>query len=393
MVNVLVNVSSPEDYNLFKRFSAALGSNFSFCYVANNLPVYLVLKAKNESVWLPKVKGSKKKNLEENFSVKTGRLSLERAGRVYAAFYDFLIEKSRSVKFSIVILPSGRLSSQHGLSDAAKELGIKKVYTGYGNVDNRIFVDSQGTDKQSSLFLNPEILDSLPVDEPSFARWKEDYISRKKVLHKVSQAKKIGVKTFFLKFVQIFFCKIEKILGFAGENDYGFSELLKVKPVAFSYDKMDFKDEYIFFPMQVSTDAQVILNFSGGSVLDGLAAAIEFSRSKGKLLVVKPHPAELNQRILIELNRLKENSDFKVVNDNTFVLLENSEEVVTINSTVALEAMLFNKPVTFLGDSFYQHLNPHRLMSYVSQYLIDEDYFSSEPIRKESALKLLDRAK
>lgn len=390
---ILVNISNPEDYNLFHRFSEALGtSRVEVSYVANNLPIFFYLLVRGEKVYFPKVKPAPGLDLSSNFSVKTGRLSKERAGKVYRGFYTFFHSMQPARHWQLVVLPSGRLASQQGLGDAAKELGVRRLYTGYGNIDNRIFADPQGTDKQSSLFSCPERLDHFEVDNADFERWRAAYIAARKQRHVVSQARRPGFKTYALKFIQILSCHIEKLLGLAGENDYSFRELNKVKPVNFQYDTMPDELPYFFFPMQVSTDAQVILNYAKGNVIEGLKEAVAIAASRNRHLIVKPHPAELNQTILLELERLKRRHGFLVVDENTFRLLEKADAVVTINSTVAVEAMFFGKEVIFLGDSFYSRFNQRRLAAYIMCYLLNENYFAKTPITSSNALKLLSMA-
>lgn len=390
---ILVNISNPEDYNLFRRVGEALGRRcVEVSYVANNLPIFLYLRVLGEKVYFPRIRPAPDLDLSNSFSVKTGRLSKARAAAVYQGFYEFFQKMQLKHHWQLVVLPSGRLVSQQGLGDAAKSMHVRRLFTGYGNIDNRIFADPQGTDKQSSLFNFPEKLDALDVDESDFHHWRTAYITARKQRHVVSQARHPGVRTYALKFIQILSCRLEKLLGLAGENDYSFKELGKVKPVRFRYDPMVEDQPYIFFPMQVSTDAQVILNYAKGNVMEGLKDAIAIAASRNRHLVVKPHPAELNQTILLELERLKRQHGFSVVEENTFRLLEKADAVVTINSTVAIEAMFFGKEVIFLGESIYSRFNQRRLAAYIMCYLLNENYFAKTPIGAGSARRLLSMA-
>ena len=73
-------------------------------------------------------------------------------------------------------------------------------------------------------------------------------------------------------------------------------------------------------------------------------------------------------------------------------LLRQAEAVVTINSTVGLEAMLLEKPLTVLGRSHYYNLTPKQLRQYIMYYLLPIDYFSNEAISPCTAKQLLSRA-
>lgn len=65
-----------------------------------------------------------------------------------------------------------------------------------------------------------------------------------------------------------------------------------------------------------------------------------------------------------------------ITNDNTFNLIENAEYVITINSTVGLEAMICGKKVIILGDAIYSVSNDARLRNYIIDFRIDIEYFS-----------------
>lgn len=116
---------------------------------------------------------------------------------------------------------------------------------------------------------------------------------------------------------------------------------------------------YVFCPLQVPTDSQ--LTVYGGwikglshfldclnNVIDDLPENLHFR--------VKEHPSSP-----ISLHSYVEklgNSRIVVDNDrNTMDLVENSKCVITINSTVGLEAFYFGKPVITLGKAFYSFGN------------------------------------
>jgi len=67
--------------------------------------------------------------------------------------------------------------------------------------------------------------------------------------------------------------------------------------------------------------------------------------------------------------------------------------VVTINSTVGLEALLYGKKVVSLGRCFYKEFDQARLLKYIHSFLIDGiDYFGSGEISTLSARNVFARA-
>ena len=112
-------------------------------------------------------------------------------------------------------------------------------------------------------------------------------------------------------------------------------------------------DSYVFVPFQVDADRQ-ILCFSPWisnmrvfySILESALDSLPSSMS----IVVKEHPS--CPKNFSDLHTKNPRICF-ANSHNTQSLIENSVAVATINSSVGLEAMLLNKPVIVLGDTFY----------------------------------------
>jgi len=108
---------------------------------------------------------------------------------------------------------------------------------------------------------------------------------------------------------------------------------------------------YIFFPMQIEGDSNIILNSpiykKMVEVIDDLKYV---SRRTGIKIVCRPHPE--NTITLSELQTRYPNITF----DNSLhlhTMLKHSVANVIINSTVGLESILLKKPTIALGHSVY----------------------------------------
>ena len=62
-------------------------------------------------------------------------------------------------------------------------------------------------------------------------------------------------------------------------------------------------------------------------------------------------------------------------------LIKAADRVITINSTVGMEALLYHKPVEILGRAFYQHFDNERLKKYIHHYL-----FTGVEVRAETPI-------
>lgn len=114
------------------------------------------------------------------------------------------------------------------------------------------------------------------------------------------------------------------------------------------------EDKYIFAPLQVPGDSQLRL-FGGRfkTVPDFIEALLVAADDlpEGWHLKIKEHPTADRSYASIIIGRSP-----RVVLDNrsdTFALVAGSAGVITVNSSVGLEAMFFDKPVIACGECFW----------------------------------------
>lgn len=114
--------------------------------------------------------------------------------------------------------------------------------------------------------------------------------------------------------------------------------------------------DYIFIPFQVSYDSQLLVH--GNWINDNISLVEFVCRSLNELgliikIVVKEHPREY-----VNYNFRKKLSKYNVLfsNAGTVDLIQKSKLIVTINSTVGFEAIVFNKPVVITGNAFYESI-------------------------------------
>jgi capsule polysaccharide modification protein KpsS len=287
---------------------------------------------------------------------------------------------------------NGEIASEIAVKDYVKSRNKEILFFEVGNITNKVFVDPLGTNKRSILYKDIDILNKFEVSKSEFDNWKAKFISEKLNSHIVPQSTKKDIKYKIVKYMKFFFYHFEVILGIVSDYRHNYKYLLNVvgDKNRIESDKFNFDKKYIFFPLQVSNDAQIIIN-SKVDVLTGLKIALDIAKESGSLLVIKPHPAEQDETFIKKVRNFAVENNIIISSENTFKLIENSYKVVTINSTVGLEAKIMGKEVLFLGDSFYQKLNDNNLKNYILGYLIDCDYFGNNEISKETIEKILRR--
>lgn len=272
-----------------------------------------------------------------------------------------------------------------------KKLGIKTLYFEIGNFPGKLFADPDGVNIRSKFARCYRQMDRSDLDMGRFEGWVADFLAEKCKSHQVPQAR---ISTGFnwsypIDMAGYYFGSApwsERPRVLRRTLNYVFSRLIR-----YDFDEFDPDGQpFFFFPLQVSSDSQILWNSPIG-ILDALKEAAAMAAEAGVLLAVKPHPAEIDRLFVNRLAQLREELGFVFVNNNTFDLIRRSEKVITINSTVGLETMLCGKPLTCLGNPMYKDFTREDLAFYIQRYLLDIDFFDSQPLSGEQLNAILDR--
>lgn len=202
----------------------------------------------------------------------------------------------------------------------ARKLGIKTIFMENGYFPGTVVMDTQGVNAKNSLPRNRDFYENLSIDE-----------------EKLKQLKGINPE-------------YRKLRGENKLDDNVIQKETKLLP-----------DKFIFLPFQVHTDTQVLINSPVIKDMEQLLKVAyqgveEFNRKHGLdyRLVVKEHPSDHGR---IDYSQLKEEYSEKGVIFLKKIpmkeVLKKAELVITLNSTVGIEALLYGKPVLTLGDAFY----------------------------------------
>lgn len=253
----------------------------------------------------------------------------------------------------------------------------KNVFMEISNLPGKLFADPKGVNAQSQLFDNADsILGNLDYCREEYSLWREQYIETKKKNLVIPQAK-LGrslKKHHVIDLLYTFFW---------GFRTYSHSSIAAkvislLRPAQRSKSpsslttKVELPKDFIFFPLQVSNDTQLLLN----SELGNLEALEKLVSDTQLPIIIKPHPAETDLSYLTRWLDSQPNTRVQVRLDNTYDLINASKIVATINSTVGLESLIAGKQTIFLGKSFYKNLSTDTLAAYITRYLIDIDFFS-----------------
>lgn len=235
----------------------------------------------------------------------------------------------------------------------AKLMGIRTLYFENGVLPNTTTIDSKGVNFCNSL-----------VDLP-LAFWESVTIDRAKLQLLTAQSLKVREKR-------------------KNKSKFTtFSSLLNRQEMC---NQVSLPENYIFVPFQVHDDTQVLLFSPRITTMEQLLKyvchAVEQFNQKVTVpplkIVVKEHPSDYGRVDYTELRQQYHECNVVFANDYlTEDLIKQSKGVITLNSSVGIEALLYHKPVITLGNAFYnipglvtKVTDPNKLPEYL--YVIDQ---------------------
>ena len=144
---------------------------------------------------------------------------------------------------------------------------------------------------------------------------------------------------------------------------------------------------YIFVPFQVNTDSQII-QFSPWikdtlALIDQFIILEENLKASMPTVIFKSHPKGEESTTLIEQKIARSDHLYLIDNIETATLIQHADAIITINSTVGIEALLASKKILTLGLACYniERLTLHAdnqqqfidAIQVISQWCFDHD--------------------
>lgn len=381
--SVLLLANSNLEYKFAIRLHKVLSHLGGICTVLTLKPsLYIKLKRKGiTSFLIRKLKrDTTLPELNKLIRISNNLLSKEEIVTLYVSIFDQVQQMLDKNMIDIIFILNGQGLTSSPLSAVAKKNKFPRVYFELANIPGKLFVDPTGVNASSSLYENIDLLKDYKSSESQYHEWKKNYNKYKSKNSIIPQVDKLYKKNNLLFILDYLSCKA-MITPVSGDYTLVRKFYNKFRQNYYhSYSSNNIQNNrYFFLPLQVDNDTQLVFNSDVNNV-DAIKISFDLATQKGLDLVVKPHPVSSNKKEIEEILSLQKKIDFTLTNKNTFDLLINAEEVVTINSSVGLDGLIFGKDVTFLGKSFYSNLNKEYLKNYILSYLVNIDYFGNEQI-------------
>lgn len=178
------------------------------------------------------------------------------------------------------------------------------------------------------------------------------------------------------KFGHIFFNTIypePSFIAYAKVAIYAFMSKRVVKSIV-SKSRSSINEKYCLFIGQVEHDSQTVFQSNEVGV-SALKKAKNIAEERNIKLIVRLHPAEKNFNNLMQTIRYCELNSIEINNAGSLLnVVNDSEFVMTINSTGGAHSILFEKEVINFGDSFYSNWSKYDVVKYYN-YILEDSVF------------------
>ena len=392
-MNVLILVDNIRRARFFDRLvgaleTAALDESVNVAFVTGKFTCYVYLKRKYRTQVhlirgsLLKMNKCSSRHYKEALEYLRGDV-----GEAYARYIFCRAQtaaKKMSQTYDCLLLWNGNQLIEKAFSIEFKKSLKKTIYLELGNFPGKIFADPEGVNASSRLASCPHILDAdeYRVTDEEFSNWIMAYTDKNRRKIKVPQASdatKIPHER-LLDYVLSRFGFGLYAIGLKKSINKTLNKLRCMRYVGRNFDTCtEVPPNYVFFPLQVSTDTQLLIN----SDIENMAAikrAKFLAENLNLPLVLKFHPAEDSVEFYKRLKASGMCDSVIISNRDVLTMVESSDLVVTINSTVGLEALIMDKKLEVLGKSHYEFFigRRHYLKRYICRYLMNIEYFNED---------------
>lgn len=310
-----------------------------------------------------------------------------------------LHECLRSKDVDVVFLYNGSTIIEKITELVSKDLGLRTIYIEEGFFRPfTVSVDPKGVNAKASVPRDADFYCHLEIDNDLY----NEYL----LIPRTVSISDRNFESLFTKIARkITYGTWNKIMELTGEQiktDYmvtlGYILHKLKQPILKQLRRprnIELPNKYIFVPLQVHSDSQVLLHSPKISGMEEfiklmIDSVTEFNNryNENYSLVIKQHPQDYIQYSRFG-RKYVDTSEYIILKDyNTQELICNAELIITINSTVAIEALTYGKKVISLGDAFYNipgivhHCDNHNKLPEMIKKVIEDIEFNEELIKR-----------
>lgn len=302
--------------------------------------------------------------------------------------------------FDTLITFNGDNAMGEAIRAYATQQPCNTLFLEIGNFPGKLFADPWGCNASSRLYAHPQaVLNALPApDMQAFHRWRAAYHASLQAQHSVPQASMMPATYVTRLRHQIWDAygrwfkhgaplrtpphkRAKQRSGFACNTTLAH---------AISHDALPHR--FAHLPLQVSDDTQLLIHAQMTNQ-QAIYKASDIAQEAGLPLVITPHPAERDASVCAEIAALCQEHGIVLSARPSMECAQHAALVITVNSTLGLQAQLLGKAVTYLGKSLFAALtDDEAVASYLQAYLLEIEPFATQPIATPLVAHMLARS-
>jgi len=273
------------------------------------------------------------------------------------AFFRFAEDLIESIDFGCFVNNEGEEIIRLALEYVGRKKGIPSFYLGSfpAHFENKMFIYDNAMHFMDSDFK------IIPYEKMNYkeVKFAEELINSVKKDRKVINYN-LGIN----KKHNLVIRKVKKLIKHIKFKDYERLsnaikynlEIVKKKTILSPMNRLfvtnKLPEHFIFYPLHVVDDSQITFRNPHFYRQDFLIDVIAGFIPEGYSLVVKPHPGLKGLLSLKMIKEIKSIPNVVLVDPkiNAHYLIEKSDAVIIINSTVGFEALFYFKPVIVMGN-------------------------------------------
>ncbi len=297
------------------------------------------------------------------FGIKNTQKLVNQKNKEFSRAFNYL----SSNRFDYILLFNGALNVE---ADVCKALNLKTFYFEQGYFPNTIQMDRAGVN------CNADFAKFDLLGFQMFRYYSSEFKPTKDFVIKLLKTN-LPERYFFRFFDLSFFNFFKSFLNRKRKLYKAKKRFDKIKPENYSLENFG---RYIFFPLQVNSDTQIVLNSKYSSMYEAIEDILPVLKNTGFKIILKEHPFEVEP---VDYSKFVDGETvFLAKKTDINYLIQNAEFVVNINSSVGFQAIEKYKKVLIIGESFYDysplsikfsHINPNELINEINKIVVDKD--------------------
>lgn len=384
-MNAIILIESHQQLIFFKKFKNYFKTeNRKAIILTDKLSIYIILKLTPVfKIHLIEKRGKKiiVPDLKATVECITNRFSKNKAELLYRSVYgtaELFIKKDNNF---VLFIWGGNTIGSLALKNLSQSNSIPALFFDFGNYKDKIFVDPYGTNIDSFIYNNYELVlnsyyNNIITDDINF--------SYRRVRHRFTKMLNV---LFFFDVVHSWITG----LPFRGEKNvikklYNKTKLLSKK----QNNVVLTQNKFYFIAFSHSYEIKK-LNLTFLEVVKGVNSIIADAKNKGIMVLAKFHPDEIDRDFLNIVDKLQTNNVFKIVYNDANELIEKAKKVYLYNTSLAIPALLKDKDIMFMCKSFFDKFSKSTLYYYLDFYLIKLDMDNKGFFLKESVDEIFNR--